>query len=348
MAHVKSGKRLMPAVPALPDEGALPPWLLPQLTGLMSRRAHALLLDGPAGLGQWELALALASARLCEAPGSAGACGSCPSCALLASRTHPDLLLLAPEVQLLAWDWPMGEKQRNELDSKERKPSKDIRVEALRAAIEFCQRTSARGRAKVVLVYPAERMNHVSANALLKTLEEPAVDQLFILASEAAHLLLPTIRSRCQSHQMVWPQAAQARSWLQTRHPQAADLYDVCGQKPALALALAHAGECRADWAVLPLALLHGRLDAFERFSPPELVSVLQKVCHDLWRHALGVAPRFFDVRDLPGAPVRLAALQAWSHELQQQAKVAEHPYSAALFVQALVARGHSAVNSRP
>ena len=75
----------------------------------------------------------------------------------------------------------------------------------MRDAVEFAQRTSGRGRGKVVLVYPAERMNHVTANALLKTLEEPAGDLRFVLASEAAHQLLPTIRSRCLGHTMVWP-----------------------------------------------------------------------------------------------------------------------------------------------
>jgi hypothetical protein len=54
-----------------------------------------------------------------------------------------------------------------------------------------------------VLVYPAEQMNHVTANALLKTLEEPPGDVRFVLASEAAHQLLPTIRSRCLGHTMV-------------------------------------------------------------------------------------------------------------------------------------------------
>jgi DNA polymerase-3 subunit delta' len=58
-------------------------------------------------------------------------------------------------------------------DGGKRKPSKEIRVDEIRQAIAFAQTTSARGRAKVVVIHPAERMNGVSANALLKTLEEP-------------------------------------------------------------------------------------------------------------------------------------------------------------------------------
>ncbi|MBV5332102.1 DNA polymerase III subunit delta', partial [bacterium] len=81
-------------------------------------------------------------------------------------------------------------------------------------AIEFSQRTNARGQGKAVLVYPAERMNHVTANALLKTLEEPPGDVKFVLATHAAHQLLPTIRSRCLAHTMRWPIGSEALSWL--------------------------------------------------------------------------------------------------------------------------------------
>lgn len=80
----------------------------------------------------------------------------------------------------------------------------------MRDAVEFSQRTSARGRGKVVLIFPADRMNTVTANALLKTLEEPPGDVRFVLATEAAHQLLPTVRSRCLD-----PHHAMARStWM--------------------------------------------------------------------------------------------------------------------------------------
>src|SRR3989344_434199 len=85
----------------------------------------------------------------------------------------------------------------------------------MRDAVEFSQRTSARGKGKAVLVYPAEQMNHITANALLKTLEEPPGDVRFVLASDAAHQLLPTIRSRCLGHTMVWPAQDQMLQWLQ-------------------------------------------------------------------------------------------------------------------------------------
>ena len=146
---------------------ATPPWLAAQASQLLTQRGHAWLLAGPSGLGQYDLALALASAWLCEHPSGEGACGQCGSCHAVSVRTHADLCVLMPESLMLTLAWPLGEKAQAELDSAKRKPSKEIKAEAMRDAIEFSQRTSARGRGKVVLVYPAERMNAIAANTLL-------------------------------------------------------------------------------------------------------------------------------------------------------------------------------------
>ena len=176
-----------------------------QRNPLLAQRGHAWLLQGPTGLGQFALALELVRAWLCEAATAHGACGHCASCHAIDVHTHADLCVLMPETELLARGWPLPEKAQAELDDKKRKPSREIRVEAMRDAVEFAQRTSSRGRGKAILIYPAERMNAVTANALLKTLEEPAGDIKLVLASDAAHQLLPTIRSRCISHTMRWP-----------------------------------------------------------------------------------------------------------------------------------------------
>ena len=187
----------------------LAPWLQHQLTGLIHRPGHALLLQGASGLGQYELGLALAAAWLCHAPTSAGACGVCPSCHGIEVRAHADLSVLMPETDMLVLNWPLSEKAQKDIDDKKRKPSKEIRVEAMRDLLGFTQTTGANANGKVVLIYPAERMNTITANTLLKTLEEPAGRTRFILASAAAHELLPTVRSRCQVHPMQWPSMAE-------------------------------------------------------------------------------------------------------------------------------------------
>ncbi len=328
---------------------SLAPWIARQLQALLAQRGHAWLLQGPSGLGQFELALALVRAWLCDQPGVEGACGQCPSCHGIDVHTHPDLVVLMPETEMLARGWPLPEKAQTEIDDKKRKPSRDIRVEAMREAIEFAQRTSGRGRGKAVLVYPAERMNAVTANALLKTLEEPPGDMRFVLATDAAHQLLPTIRSRCLSHTLVWPEADEVRPWLAAQGvagEQAAALLHAAGGRPAEALALAEGKDAARRWSQLPQALARGEPGALADLPLPEAVARLQKLCHDLLAVQVGAAPRFFDAADLPRQPLPLLALTRWWQQLAQSARTAEHPLNAGLATEFLVSSARQVLNS--
>jgi DNA polymerase III subunit delta' len=327
-----------------------PSWVAAQTRQLLAQRGHAWLLQGPSGLGQYGLALELARAWLCDQPTAGGACGQCASCHAVVVRAHTDLCVLMPETVMLELGWPLSEKAQQDLDDKKRKPSKEIRVDAMRDAVEFAQRTSGRGRGKVVLVYPAERMNNVTANTLLKTLEEPAGDLRFVLASEAAHQLLPTIRSRCLGHTMAWPREDDAVAWLQAQgvNPaEAAALLRAAGGRPDDALASSQAGRAPKDWAVLPKALARGDAGVLADWGPAEAVSALQKLCHDLLVVKAGGAPRFFQPADLPLAG-SLAALTGWARDLADTARTVEHPFNAGLMIEALVSQARSALNSKP
>ncbi|MDO5653665.1 MAG: DNA polymerase III subunit delta' [Brachymonas sp.] len=325
-------------------------WLQRQATALLQQRGHAWLLQGPSGLGQWDLALTLAQAWLCEQPqDNALPCGQCPSCHGIAARTHADVCVLMPEVQMLALGWPLDEKTQKDLDDKKRKPSKEIRIEGMRAAVEFSQRTSSRNRGKVVLVYPAERMNAITANALLKTLEEPPGDTRFVLASEAAHALLPTIRSRCLGHVMHWPETAEALTWLQGQGmdaTQAPVLLAAAGGRPQDALDLAQSGVDAARWQQLPRAAAAGHTEAFAACTPAQLIGILQKICHDLLALKAGAQPRFFDADSLPAVPAlpSVRKLSQWNQALVQAARTCEHPYAQALFVEDLLTQARSAL----
>jgi len=324
------------------------PWIAAQTGQLLAQRGHAWLLYGPSGLGQYDLALSLARAWLCEEPGPAGACGRCQSCHAIDVRAHADLFVLMPETAMLALGWPLDEKAQADIDDKKRKPSRDIRIESVRDAVEFAQRTSGRGRGKVVLAYPAQRMNVASANALLKTLEEPPGDLRFVLATEAAHLLLPTIRSRCIGHAMAWPAAAEAAQWLAAQGLDAADvpaLLRAGGGRPQEALTLAQAGLDRQGWSQLPRALAAGDAGVLADWPPARAVEALQKVCHDQMAVACGAPPRFFEPADLPAA-APLKRLSDWSRELLRTARTAEHPFNAGLMTEALVSRARRALHS--
>jgi DNA polymerase-3 subunit delta' len=323
-------------------------WLQGQLTSLLARRGHAWLLQGPSGLGQYTLGLELARAWLCEAPTQQGACYQCRSCHAVDVRTHADLRTLLPEALALELNWPLDEKTQKDLADKKRKPSKEIRVEAARDMVAFSQQTRSGGATKVVFVYPAERMNHITANTILKTLEEPPGECRFVLASEAAHQLLPTIRSRCQTHTMVWPTEAEALSWLQTQGVPAADaavLLRAAGGRPEDALNLANAGLKAAHWAALPKAVLRGDVGAVSDATPTQAIAMLQKLCHDLLALRLGAEPRFFLAADLPTTGT-VGSLTQWSKELMDAARTSEHPYNAGLMFEALVARAQTALRS--
>ncbi len=326
-----------------------PPWIAAQTSQLLAQRGHAWLLQGPSGLGQYSLALDLARAWLCERPSAAGACGDCPSCHAIEVRTHADLCVLMPETVMLALGWPLSEKAQHDIDEKKRKPSKEIRVEAMRDAVEFSQRTSARGRGKAALVYPAERMNNVTANALLKTLEEPPGDVRFVLASEAAHQLLPTIRSRCLGHTLSWPEPADSLAWLQAQGVLAADaavLLRAAGGRPEDALQLSQSGRNARQWGQLPKALARGDGSALGDWSPGQAVDALQKLCHDLLAVQSGAPPRFFEAGDLPTG-ASLPALSEWWRSLASTARTVEHPFNAGLMLESLVSQARGALNSR-
>ena len=325
------------------------PWIAAQRGRLLAQRGHAWLLQGPSGLGQYALGLSLVRAWLCEQPSAQGACGHCTSCHAIEVRAHADLCVLMPEVQMMELGWPLPEKAQADIDDKKRKPSKEIRVEAMRDAVEFCQRTSARGRGKAVLVYPAEQMNAITANALLKTLEEPPGDTRFVLASEAAHQLLPTIRSRCLTHTMTWPAAAEAAQWLQAQglnEPDAAAALQAAGGRPGDALRMAADAGKAAAWAQLPRQLAKGDVAALAAFAPVDAVQALQKICHDLMALAGGGEPRYFSPADLPGKPLPMALLAEWSRELVQAARTADHPFNAGLMTEALASRARAVLIS--
>ncbi len=141
------------------------------------RVPHAYLFCGPAHCGKYTTGLALAGALNCEtaAPGE-DACGECGSCGKIRDGIHPDVRTLEREgaAQII--------------------PIETIRSEVL-ARIGL---PPHEGKARVFLIEEAGALAGPSANALLKTLEEPPARTHFVLCTTAPDQLLPTIRSRCQ------------------------------------------------------------------------------------------------------------------------------------------------------
>jgi DNA polymerase-3 subunit delta' len=327
------------------DERDLP-WLAAPLAQLRDHpRSHALILHGGAGSGQWELASRAAQAWLCERP--PGPCGDCPSCHLVLARSHPDLKVLMPETAQLALGWNEGSDEADadagEGSRSKRKPSREIKIDAVRAAIDWAHTSSSRGRGKVLLFYPADAMNVTSANALLKTLEEPSPGIRLLLCVEDPEHLLPTVRSRCQRVRLSPPDAAAAEAWLAGQGVAGARaLLKASGGQPLAAKALVEEGLDAATWGELPGQVVRGDTRLLAALPLPRAVRVLQQVCHDAMASAAGGPPRFFEPGQVP-AGADLAALAEWSQELARVARHDEHPWNAPLRVEALMAQGQRA-----
>jgi DNA polymerase-3 subunit delta' len=328
------------------DERALP-WLAPTLETLLHEaRGHALILHGGAGSGVLELSLRLAQGWLCEAAeASSRPCDQCGSCHLVRQRAHPDLRLLLPEL----WQHQLGLSDASEEggdgESKsKRKPSKEIRVEAIRQAIDWTHTTSGRGRGKVLVMFPADAMNAVSANALLKTLEEPAAGLRLVLCTDDPERLLPTIRSRCQRHRLPPPPREASLDWLSAQGiADAPALLGACGDEPLSVESAVAQGLSAAVWRGLPAQLAAGDGRVLSAMAIPDQVRVLQQLCHDAMAVAVGGAPRFFPADALP-AGANLSALLSWSRELTRTARHAEHPWQAALLSDALLRQAQEAL----
>lgn len=323
------------------------PWLAGPLreASRAEREHHALLIHGPPGVGQLELALLLSQAWLCESD-LRRPCGRCAACLLSRARNHPDALVLLPEVLRLQFGWTSGDD--DSADSSTRKPSKDIRVDAVRFAVDFSQTTSARGRAKVVVICPAERMNAVAANALLKTLEEPPGLARFVLATGDRHALPATVRSRCQALHLPAPPPNLACAWLEGQGVNGpAQLLAAAGGQPLEALAWSKDGIDASAIARLPEAVLGGDASGLMQWPVPRVIDVMQKLCHDALLRSVGAAPRYF--AHLPPMPYANAnRLHEWAAALGRTARHSEHPWNAGLMVESLLLQGQRACQGMP
>lgn len=237
------------------------------LQGRRQRMPHSLLLIGQKGLGKFDLARRFAASLLCESPLADGmACGKCLACNWFAQGNHPDFRLLQPEA--LSEDV--------EAEDGKKKPSQQITIDQVRSLDEFFNVGTHRGGLRIVLVNPTEAMNRNTANSLLKTLEEPSPNTLFLMVSSEPMRLLPTIRSRCQVVPVPVPLAKVAARVLADEGVERAEHWlALAGGAPGLALDMANSGQ--NAW----LDLLVSRLGAGRAADPLGMATELEKALKD-------------------------------------------------------------------
>ena len=149
--------------------------------------AHAYLFAGPKGTGKRSVARLLAMTALCEGGGEKP-CGACGPCRRVMADTHPDVHTVQPE-----------------------KGKRDISVGVMRDTLDEVGVHAFEDGAKIFIIPDADRMNQQAQNSLLKTLEEPPDNTVFILTTARMAALLPTVRSRLRLvrfHALDYPAAA--------------------------------------------------------------------------------------------------------------------------------------------
>jgi DNA polymerase-3 subunit delta' len=314
-------------------------WQKSQWTNIMQRKntlPHAILLRGRAGVGKHDFALHLAHTLLCQQAGNDGACGVCASCLWLKEGHHPDFKLITPE-----------DETEESASKKKTNKKTQISVAQVRQLYDFLSLSShqVKGR-RIILISPAETLNLAAANALLKMLEEPPSNTLFLLVSSQPQRLLATIISRCQVLDFYIPKQADASAWLSTQGLNKPEvLLEYAGGAPLAALQM-------QDQLAFNNQLIHllskgNRLDPF--VSAPLLlaegmeyaIDLMQKWVFDLLSYRLTKNAHYHSqhIQALQALckSVNLAGLLQFQHSLTEAKKAANHPLSNEMHLEKLL-----------
>lgn len=216
------------------------------------RLPHGLLFKGPEHIGKRLVAEHLVARLLCEASSGSKPCGACRGCRLYGARSqedppatrpdgsdvHPWGIPGHPDVAFIGHAW--NEKARPP------KMRTEVVIDQIRGISERLALTPQYGGAQVVLVDPADAINHAAGNALLKTLEEPQDARYLWLLSADPMRLPATIRSRCQVLEFPLPSQDEAVAWLRAQGhalKAASEALDAARGHPGLAHAWLESGE---------------------------------------------------------------------------------------------------------
>ncbi|HEY8355371.1 MAG TPA: DNA polymerase III subunit delta' [Methylophilaceae bacterium] len=314
---------------------AVYPWQSDILTRILSQRErlpHALLLHGIRGTGKLDFAYRLSQSLLCSAPRTDGEpCDNCASCSWFVQGNHPDFRLLAPE--------------ENEADGEtgKKRKSQQISVEQVRDLADFLTLSSHQNSGRrIALIHPAEALNVTSANALLKVLEEPPADVVFLLVSHQPRRLLPTILSRCHKIAMPMPERQAALDWLKEQGITDATYLDYVGGAPLSALR----AQGRGEGMDVSLLLQGRKLDPFLAATSAATTDMeltldsLQKWTYDLLSCLLTGMVRYHSrhagaLQQLVKS-VDLSLLLQFQRKLDEAKKHAQHPLNNELQLEAI------------
>jgi len=315
------------------SERKIAPWLEAIWDGIsLSAFPNAVLLHGQSGIGKFEFSIALAKALLCESETAAKPCNQCEACHWFDSSNHPDFIALVPEThrKLLPHgdfesDMDSPKKQKasqadDDGDAPEKKEKKSISIEDARGAIEGLSIGSHRGGNRVILVYPLEMLRADSANTLLKSLEEPPSNTIFILLADRLDRVLPTIRSRCRLLSAPRPDRATGLQWLRNQ----------LNQIPGLKIADTDIESIYDEQGGAPYAVLDSLMARHNKDEKDELTIAIQASKYLLQAMSQGARINWLDAAEKTQKArysFLLATMQRWASDLQSSAQMGEPRY---------------------
>jgi DNA polymerase-3 subunit delta' len=226
--------------------------------------AHAYLITGPPHVGKMTLAINLAQVLNCEA--TEPPCGACPSCQKIDQGKHADVQII-------------GLSSINDTDWARRRT--EISIDQIRQLQRSASLPPFEGRYKVFIIDGAELLSTEAANCLLKTLEEPVGQVVFVLLTANSSLLPETVVSRCQRLELLPVAAGEVETALITR-------WDVEPQKARLLARLSHGCFGWALSAVLGADLLTQYYERRDR-----LLDIINSDREERFNYAAQLATQF-------------------------------------------------------
>ncbi|MCK5132558.1 MAG: hypothetical protein KAR40_10465 [Candidatus Sabulitectum sp.] len=166
-----------------------------------NRLAHAYILAGPDGSGRLTAALDMAKARICPEV-EKGFCGQCKQCRQIDGMVHPDVRITLPRMKTTKDEDVVDlfkARAKDGITPLRIQGNTYISIDQMREMGHRLSRKSFEGHGYVEIIYDAHRLRRESANAILKTLEEPPDGALIVLITSRVSGMLPTVRSRAHT-----------------------------------------------------------------------------------------------------------------------------------------------------
>lgn len=321
-----------------------------QLQAMAAKMPHAILFHGAEGVGKVAFVTAFAKSLLCESrAGDGHACGACVSCGWFDQYNHPDFRRIRPEI---LEDSPgaddAGDDEASGKGAAKKAPSKDIKIDQVRALSAFMNVSTHRSGKRIVLLYPAENLTTEAANAILKTLEEPPPDTVFLLVTHHVDDLLPTILSRCRLFALPLPGKDAALAWLQQQGVADADMW-LAGQggAPLAALAASQGDSSEATDALLQHLVRPDvdsalkTADKLQKNMMADVVGWHQRWLYDLFSYKLSGVVRYYPryQKEIAALSSRLdaAVIAKALKSVNERRAVADHPLSPKLALESML-----------